>query len=61
MLAECGLCGWTQEVDSEQEGVAEYARHVIDRHPERIPHDAAVMEFIRMKVGYVATTNGRPY
>jgi len=61
MLAECGRCGWTQEVDDEREAVAEYARHCFKKHPEVVPNDPAVLEFMTEWVGHVATSNGRPF
>jgi hypothetical protein len=59
MLAECGHCGRTQEVDGESEGLAWYARHIIEEHPDK-KNDPAVREHLRRMTEHVAPTNGRP-
>jgi hypothetical protein len=61
MLAECGHCGWTQEVDGEPQAIAEYARHMIQEHPDEATSDSVVRMWLALREAHVAKTNGRPY
>jgi len=61
MLAECGRCGWTQEVDGESEAVAEYARHTLEHHRDEAMNDATVRLWLALREALIAKKNGRPY
>jgi len=64
-LVECGLCGWTHEVDEELpeaviewKGIEAYAQHALENHPTIAHTDSVVQRYVRTIAAIIAPTNG---
>lgn len=67
-VVECGLCGWTREIDEalpedllEVRAVKVYAEHMLDWHPDAARSDAVVRVYIARVGQIIAPTNGTAF
>jgi hypothetical protein len=65
-VVECGLCGWTDEVDEdlpdpqlEWTAMKIYSEHVLENHPAQAPTDTVVAAFIHGTIK--PEENGTPF
>jgi hypothetical protein len=62
---ECGLCGWTEEIDEdlrpdqiEARAVDKYSRHMWEVHPQAAPYDNIAALWVQAQANKIAKTNG---
>lgn len=64
-VVECGLCGWSQEIDEdlpmeviEPVAVKLYAEHQLENHPASARSDSVVREYVETVASMIASSNG---